>query len=103
MVVGRGAFVRQIVQPERIVGVLGGQDSYTRYPDGSEAYYVSVAFRSRPIGGELKINDDESLELRYFRRDELPPLDARNLKRIELAYANAPGAYFRQLKPDPRG
>ncbi len=83
------------VVPERIVGVFGGPDFRTLYPNGDETLYISITFCCRPIGGELRLDGDESLELRYFRRDALPPLDARNILRIDTALRDDPKAYFR--------
>lgn len=83
------------VRPERIVAVHGGEEFFVRYPNGDQAYLISITFRCTPIGGEPRINDDESLEVRYFPPSQLPPLIARNTMRIQLALADIPEAQFR--------
>jgi len=83
------------VVPEQIIGVFSGPEFHTLYPNGDEAMYVSITFRCRPVGGTLQVDGDESLEVRYFRSDELPALDPRNTLRIEIALRNDPRTYFR--------
>ncbi|HSE05355.1 MAG TPA: NUDIX domain-containing protein [Methylomirabilota bacterium] len=83
------------VVPERIVGVYGGPDLRVRYPNGDEAAILSIAFACRPVAGEPRVNDDESLEVRYFAADALPAMPARHRMRIEDALRNDPRARFR--------
>ncbi len=54
------------VVPERIVGVYSGPEFVVRYPNGDEAAILSITFACRPVAGEPRVNDDESLEIRYF-------------------------------------
>jgi len=58
--------------------------------------YTAMSFRCRPIGGELKVADDESLEVKYFPVDRLPPenLDSAQRLKIEHAVADRPSGYF---------
>lgn len=83
------------VVPERIVGVYGGPDFRVRYPNGDEAAILSVTFACRPVAGEPRVNDDESLEVRYFAPDALPAMPARHRTRIQDALRNDPRARFR--------
>jgi 8-oxo-dGTP pyrophosphatase MutT (NUDIX family) len=83
------------VVPERIVGVYGGPDFFVRYPNGDEAAILSITFACRPVAGEPRANDDESLEVRYFAPDALPAMPARHRMRIEDALRNDPRARFR--------
>jgi 8-oxo-dGTP pyrophosphatase MutT (NUDIX family) len=84
------------VVPERIVGVYSGPDFRVRYGNGDEAMIVSITFACRALGGEPRVNDDESLELRYFPPDALPPMESRHAMRIADALRNDPGARFRR-------
>jgi len=83
------------VVPERIVGVYGGPEFVVRYPNGDEAAILSVTFLCRPVAGEARVNDDESLEIRYFAPDALPEMPPRHRMRIEDALRNDPRARFR--------
>jgi 8-oxo-dGTP diphosphatase len=96
------ALVREIreetaleIVPERIVGVYSGPDFRVRYPNGDETMIVSITFACRPMAGEPRVNDDESLEIRYFSPDALPPMERRHHLRIEDALRHDPRARFR--------
>ena len=84
------------VVPERIVGVYSGPDFLVRYDNGDEAMIVSITFACRPTRGEPRVNDDESLEIRYFAPDALPVMERRHLMRIADALRHDPRARFRR-------
>lgn len=83
------------VVPERIVGVYGGKDHIAEYPNGDQVAFVSTVFLCRPVGGEVKINDDESIAVRYFSPDTLPQMAPKFHMRIEQALKNRAEAHFR--------
>jgi 8-oxo-dGTP pyrophosphatase MutT (NUDIX family) len=62
------------VEPTGVVAVLGGPDYRFAYANGDLCEYVTTVFACRVLGGELRPADGESLDLRYFRTDDLPPL-----------------------------
>ena len=69
---------------ERVSGV------YTlptiHYPNGDTTQYVTIAFRCRIKAGTPRVNDEESLEIRFFPLDQLPAdLSAMQRRRIEEA------------------
>ncbi|XVV14002.1 NUDIX hydrolase [Actinoplanes sp. CA-131856] len=68
---------------ERMTSVLT-QPPHT-YPNGDVCEYVDIAFRCRAVGGEARVNDDESLSVGWFALDALPPLDASAHRVLELA------------------
>jgi 8-oxo-dGTP diphosphatase len=88
------------VVPERVLGVYGGPDYSGRYPNGDEIAMVSIVFLCRPVGGEPRVNDDESLEVRYFAPGALPELEPRHRSRIERALRGDVRADFR-FSPSP--
>jgi 8-oxo-dGTP diphosphatase len=97
-----GALVREVLEetalevvPERIVGVYSGPDFLVRYDNGDEAMIVSITFACRPVRGEPRVNDDESLEIRYFAPDALPAMQSRHHMRIADALRRDPRARFR--------
>ena len=69
------------VQVERLTGVY--MTRLITYPNGDHAQYLITAFRCRALSGEARVNDDESLEVRYFNLDALPELHPDHLLRIE--------------------
>jgi len=58
--------------------------------------YTTIAFAARaPKSQSPIVSDDEGLELRFFRLDELPELHALKRASIETALANDPRCSFR--------
>ncbi|MFE0381451.1 NUDIX domain-containing protein [Streptomyces inhibens] len=62
----------------------------TRYPNGDVCQFMDVTLRCRAVGGEAKVNDDESLEVGWFAVDALPELDEYALTRIKRALEAGP-------------
>jgi ADP-ribose pyrophosphatase YjhB (NUDIX family) len=60
------------------------------YPNGDQVQFLDVCFRCRPLHGEPRVNDDESLEVAWFPLSDLPALSPED----QAAIANA-------LSPDP--
>ncbi len=63
------------VVPERVLAVMGAPEGFgLTYRNGDVVEYTAIIFACRPVGGALAPGDGETLELRYFRPDALPPL-----------------------------
>jgi 8-oxo-dGTP pyrophosphatase MutT (NUDIX family) len=78
------------VVPERITSVI--TQPPVVYPNGDVCEFVDITFRCRTIGGEARVNDDESLSVGWFTLDDLPPIAELVRKRIE--WALEPGPWF---------
>lgn len=63
------------VELTRILGVYGGPEFNTTYSNGDVVTFTMIVFEGRAIGGTLQPDGDETLEVRYFARSELPDLD----------------------------
>lgn len=60
------------------IDVLSGKDLYYQYPHGDEVYNVIALYKAKEVTGKLKMEDGESLELKYFFLNNLPfPLEDR--------------------------
>ncbi|WP_026553804.1 NUDIX hydrolase [Arthrobacter sp. 35W] len=57
------------------------------FPNGDVCDFLNIVFRCRYLGGEARVNDDESLDVRWFALDELPAMRPGHLKSIEQALA----------------
>ncbi|MFH8838058.1 NUDIX hydrolase [Streptomyces sp. NPDC017868] len=79
--------------PERIVLVETLRKPVV-YPNGDICQYMDVTFRCRAVGGEARVNDDESTEVGWFEVDELPEMKRFSYLRIEKALADEP-TWFR--------
>jgi 8-oxo-dGTP pyrophosphatase MutT (NUDIX family) len=81
-----------IVQPLRVSGVY--VDPPVVYSNGDQVLYTSIAFLCKPVGGSLKIGDDESLEVKYYSVENLPKLLPSHLLRIQHALSGDERAYY---------
>ncbi|GHG09556.1 NUDIX hydrolase [Streptomyces zaomyceticus] len=64
------------------------------YPNGDQCQFMDVSFRCRAIGGEARVNDEESTEVGWFELDALPEMKRFSHLRIEKALADEP-TWFR--------
>lgn len=67
-----------IVQPKRLIGVYGGENYIHSYPNSDCIAFINIVFQCEVFEGNLKINDDESLDLRYVSPDDLPQPFVKN-------------------------
>ncbi|MBB6430826.1 NUDIX hydrolase [Algisphaera agarilytica] len=56
------------------------------YPNGDRAQYLTVAYRCDVVAGEPRVNDDESLEVRFVPRQEMPKLRDDLQRVVDLAF-----------------
>ncbi|MET8828904.1 NUDIX domain-containing protein [Streptomyces sp. NPDC004610] len=64
--------------------------SPVRYDNGDVCQYMDITFRCRAVGGEARVNDDESLDVGWFAVDALPDLDEFGVLRIKQAMSESP-------------
>lgn len=55
-----------------LLGVIAGEESFYRYPNGDEVYIVSIVYRVDNTTGTPEIRDDEGSALAYMPLDDLP-------------------------------
>ncbi|GAA0377503.1 NUDIX domain-containing protein [Streptomyces olivoreticuli] len=60
------------------------------YPNGDHCQFMDICFLARAVGGEARVNDDESLEVGWFEPDALPPMEEFAVSRIKQATAGGP-------------
>ncbi len=86
------------VTPEAIIAVLSGKEFIWRYPNGDQVAAVSTVFRRRPHADTLpRVNDDESLEIRFSPCDNLPNnMLQRHRQIISQALEKNPRAFFNE-------
>ena len=60
-----------VVELTGILGVYGGKELLVDYVNGDQVSYVGTIFRGVVVGGKLRADMVETLELRYFSRAEL--------------------------------
>ncbi|MCK7624806.1 NUDIX domain-containing protein [Streptomyces sp. RS10V-4] len=82
------------VVPECVVLVEAVEP--VRYPNGDRCQFMDVTLRCRAVGGEARVNDEESLEVGWFSVDALPELDDFALTRVRRALEAGP-TWFRGM------
>lgn len=60
---------------DRVVSVQATQQA--RYPNGDAVQFLDVAFQCRAVNGSARVNDDESVDVRWFSLEDLPELTTR--------------------------
>jgi len=73
------------VEVVRLSGIYSDERFFVVYPNGDQMKVVVAVFVCRVLGGMLTADGEESLELRYFSREDFPPLEARILSVIDDA------------------
>ncbi|MFD4475213.1 MAG: NUDIX domain-containing protein [Streptomyces sp.] len=64
------------------------------YPNGDTCQFMDITVRCRAVGGEARVNDDESLEVGWFALDALPDLHEHGVFRIKQAMAEDQPTWF---------
>ncbi len=84
------------ILPERVVAVLSGRDYVVTYPNGDQMATVTTVFRCRPTEAAApRVNDDESLDIRFFHAEDLPEnMLPRHQRIIALALREEAKPYF---------
>lgn len=81
-----------VAVPEQLIAVT--VSGPITYPNGDRTQYLELAFRCRAVGGEARVNDDESLEVGWFAQDALPELSAWAHELLRLAFSDSPGTAY---------
>ena len=71
------------VRAERLA-LLTVEDEIS-YPNGDRCQFLAMTFRCSYVGGEARVGDEESTDVRWFALTELPHLREHELRRIECA------------------
>ena len=86
-----------VVTGEELFAVFPGPSRVVRYPDGNVVRLMTFVYRTRIEDFRTLRRSEESEELRYFRREELPGLDViETSKPILAAYLDPPPQLFLQ-------
>ncbi len=60
------------VSIEKLIGIYSAYSD--KYPNGDEAQPILAFFLCKIDSGELSADDEETLELRFFNKNNIPPL-----------------------------
>ncbi|GAB1157078.1 NUDIX hydrolase [Paenibacillus illinoisensis] len=63
-----------VIEPEKIIGVYGGEGQRFTYHNGHQVEYLTIVFECKIQSGLLTSNNEEMKDLQFFREHERPPL-----------------------------
>ncbi|MFF7458825.1 NUDIX domain-containing protein [Kitasatospora sp. NPDC008115] len=81
-----------VAVPERLVTVTVSPE--VTYPNGDMTQYLELVFRCRPAGGEIRLDEDETLAVGWYALDALPPMAEKELAWIHRAVVGRAEAAF---------
>lgn len=61
-------------------------------PNGDQIHWLAVGLLCRPVNGEARVNDDESVEVGWFAPGALPPLPPHQSRCLAHARSGDPRA-----------
>ena len=64
------------------------------HANGDRAAYLDVCFACSWLSGEARVADDESVEVRWFDAEDLPPMRAELRARVDAALSDEHQARF---------
>jgi 8-oxo-dGTP diphosphatase len=92
------AVVREVFEETGVharIECIGGVATHpVVYPNGDVCEYLNVWFRCAAVGGEPRVNDDESTEVGWFDPAALPELDAWAVLRIDTTVRPEDPAWY---------
>ena len=59
---------------------LSGEDTFYEYPNGDQVYLAVIIYICRDFSGELKVQEEEVYEQRFFPMDRLPKIPPLKIK-----------------------
>lgn len=82
-------------EPLRLIGVYSDPAFGKTYPNGDQIQPVVALFEAQVVGGALSSRSPETLELGYFRPDDLPPMQFCCRVKVADALAERRAPFFR--------
>lgn len=85
------------IRIKKLIGVYSDPNSQVfAYPNGKIVHFITTCFLAEITGGELRCNSSESLEIKFFKQQNLPQnLLKMHPRWLKDALANRELAYIR--------
>ncbi|CAN5249194.1 NUDIX domain-containing protein [soil metagenome] len=78
---------RLLVEPVRVAGVYGGPEFQVTYSNGDQVTYLMTVFECRALGGAMRPDGVETLEIGYFAESDLAAPNLPAWARVVLTHA----------------
>jgi hypothetical protein len=59
---------------------ISGEDTFYEYPNGDKVYLAVIIYLCRDFTGEMKVQEEEAYEQRFFPIDRLPKIPPLKIK-----------------------
>jgi ADP-ribose pyrophosphatase YjhB (NUDIX family) len=82
------------VEPTKVIGIYSDERFRLTYPHGDKVKIVSTLLACRIVGGQLKADGKESLEVGFFPPEALPPLPDFHAIRVRDGLGGQQEAFF---------
>jgi ADP-ribose pyrophosphatase YjhB (NUDIX family) len=82
------------IRVTKLMGVYTGPDLFHTYPDGNQIQIAGARFLAEVVGGELRPDGDETLDVQWFDVNDLPPMVPRHRYALEDALKHLEGGRF---------
>ncbi|PFA69133.1 DNA mismatch repair protein MutT [Bacillus sp. AFS015802] len=69
-----------------LVNIFSGQDYYFKVSNGDELYSVTAVYVTKDVGGQMEVDESESVAVQYFKLNELPDGLTDEYKRYIMSY-----------------
>lgn len=63
-------------------------------PNGDQVYWLAIGLRCRVVGGDARVNDDESVDVGWFDPKAVPALAPHQARCLQLALADDADAWI---------
>ncbi|WP_440117729.1 NUDIX domain-containing protein [Paenibacillus sp. QZ-Y1] len=63
-----------VIEPDRIIGVYGGEEQRFTYRNGHQVEYLTIVFECKIKDGQLTPDHEEMKDLQFFPEHKLPPI-----------------------------
>lgn len=81
-----------LIEEMKMLEILSGEDTFRIYPNGDQLYDISAIYEVSKFSSDLRINDDESKELKWFGLDKIPtnlsPMSKKYWEKVQKYYLN---------------
>ena len=71
-----------------LFGVISGPELFYRYPNGDEVYNVTIVYRTRFSGGEVRLNSEHT-DWRWFTPEDMPENISPPIKPVLLQFVKS--------------
>ena len=65
----------------KLLNIYSGPEHHNIYPNGDEVSCIDIVYYSHSFEGEIKIQEDEVLDIKWFNKDNLPDNIGKNTRK----------------------